>query len=228
VYFAFIKGKALLQTLSISAIAFIIVIGLYDKFGYGVPYVYERLFLVLFLIVTLIAGFGLAEIRRALTELKQNERLTAIKKKIQHIDLFVPVTLGIVILLIALPAHLSTPYYEMITEQDYETFSWIHEHIDDYRDANHSYNKAAVDPFKASPFSAVTGIYIISSSMNPIYDYELHTKMETFLREKCTNTSFLDTHHLSVIYGEATNMNLTKIHEMVFLYPGLTEIGSKN
>jgi hypothetical protein len=223
VYFAFIKGKALLQTLSISAFAVIIVIGLYDKFGYGVPYVYERLFLVLFLIVTLIAGFGLAEIRRALTNLKQNERFTAIKKKIQHIDLLIPVTLGIVILLIAVPAHLSTPYYQMITEQDYETFTWIHDNIDTYRDANHTYQKAAVDPFKASPFSAVTGLYILSSSMNPVYRYDLVPKMETFLKEKCTNTSFLDKYKLSIIYGNADNDNLTKIHENVYLYPGLKE-----
>jgi hypothetical protein len=128
-----------------------------------------------------------------------------------------------VILLIALPAHLSTPYYEMITEQDYETFSWIHEHIDEYRDATHSYNKAAVDPFKASPFSAVTGLYILSSRMNPVYRYDLVPKMETFLREKCTNTSFLDTYKLSVIYGDADNKNLTKISENVYLYTGVRE-----
>jgi hypothetical protein len=47
--------------------------------------------------------------------------------------------------------------------------------------------------------------------------------METFLREKCTNTSFLDKYQLSVIYGETYNQNLTKICEKVYLYPGLTE-----
>jgi hypothetical protein len=221
VYFAFTKGKALLQTLSISAIAFLIVIGLYDKFGYGVPSIYERIFLALFLLVVLIAGFGLAEIRRTLTSLMQRERFSAIKKRIKNIDILLPVTLGIVILLIAIPAHLNTPYYKMITEQEYETFSWIYDHIGDYRDANHSYNRAAVDPFKASPFAAVTGLYIISSSMNPLYGYDLHEQMDTFLHEKCTNTSFLETYHLSVIYGDATNTNLTKIHDEVYLYPGL-------
>lgn len=221
VYFAFIKGKALLQTLSISAIAFIIIIGLYDKFGYGFPSIYERLFLMLFLLVVLIAGFGLSEIRRTLTDLLQSERFNTIKKRIKNIDILIPVTLGIVILLIAIPAHLNTPYYQMITEQDYETFTWIHDHISDYRDANHSYARAAVDPYIASPFSAATGLYTISSSMNPVYGYELAEKMQTFLQEKCTNTSFLVTYHLSVIYGDATNSNLTKIHDQVYLYPGL-------
>ena len=59
--------------------------------------------------------------------------------------------------------------------------------------------------------------------MHPLYGYEPHENMETFLREKCTNTSFLDTHHLSVIYGDSINANLTKIHEVVSLDPGLSE-----
>jgi hypothetical protein len=223
VYFAFTKGKVLLQTLSVSAIAFIIVIGLYDKFGYGFPSIYERLFLILFLLVVLIAGFGLAELRRALTDLMQKERFNQMKKRIPHLDILVPVILGIMILAIAVPAHLTTPYYTMITEQEYETFTWIHDHISDYRDANHSYTRAAVDPYIASPFSAVTRLYILSSSMNPIYGYDLHEKMEKFLNNKCMNTSFLDTYRLSVVYGDVANTNLTKIHDQVYLYPRLLE-----
>jgi hypothetical protein len=111
----------------------------------------------------------------------------------------------------------------MISEEEYETFTWIHDNIDEYRDANHTYNKAAVDPYIASPFSAVTGLYIISSNMNPIYSYDLVENMKTFLREKCINTSFLDKYQISVIYGEATNTNLTKIYDKVYLYQGLKE-----
>ena len=218
VYLTFTKGTALLKTLSLSTIAFLIVIGLYDKLGYGFPSIYERLFLSLFLLVTLLAGFGLAELRRTLTT---HDRLTHLKQRLKHIDTIIPITLCIAILLIALPAHLSTPYYQMITEQDYQTFTWIHDNIQDYRDANHTYQKAAVDPFKASPFSAITGLYILSSSMNPVYRYDLVPAMETFLRDKCINTSFLDKYQLSVIYGDADNENLTKIHEKVYLYPGL-------
>ncbi len=223
VYVTFIKEKALLRTLSISLIAFIIVIGLYDKLGYGFPGIYERMFLYLFLLVVLIAGFGLAEIRRTLTDLKEKGRFTTMKKWVHHLDILVPITLGVVILLIALPAHLSVSYYEMITEHEYETLTWIHNHINDYRDANHSYLRAAVDPFKASPFSVVTGLYTISSSMSPLYGYELSGKMETFLQENCRNTSFLDKYQLSVIYGDADNTNLTKIHENVYLYPRVSE-----
>ncbi len=56
----------------------------------------------------------------------------------------------------------------MMSEEDYETFVWIRDNIDEYRDVNHSYDKAAVDPFYACPFSSVTGLNIVSSKMHPL------------------------------------------------------------
>ena len=112
----------------------------------------------------------------------------------------------------------------MINEKDYQTFSWIQNNINHYRDTNHSYDRAAIHPFKASPMSAITGLYIISSTMHPIYGYQLHSEMEKFLREKCTDTNFLDKHRISVVIcEECNNSNLTKIHENIYIYPGLYE-----
>ena len=62
-YFAFSRGKAIQRTIALSSIAFITLIGLYDKLGYGLPIMYERSFMYLFLMVTIIAGYGLSEIR---------------------------------------------------------------------------------------------------------------------------------------------------------------------
>jgi hypothetical protein len=45
----------------------------------------------------------------------------------------------------------------------------------------------------------------------------------TFPQDNCINTSFLDKYHLSVIYGDADNENLTKIYEKAYLYQGLGE-----
>lgn len=53
----------------------------------------------------------------------------------------------------------------MIDEQNYETYVWIRDNIEDYRDENHTYDKAAVDPIKASPFSAITGLHILTQSI---------------------------------------------------------------
>ena len=108
-------------------------------------------------------------------------------------------------------------FYE---EKDYETFIWIRDNIDGYRDEYHTYDRAAVDPFKASPFSAITRLYIATSSMHPMISYDLYTKMEQFLNKNCTNISFLEQNQLSIIYGPCNNTNLMEIYENVYLYEG--------
>ena len=223
VYFSFFRGKALARTLSFSSIAFILIIGIYDNLGYGVPIVYERTFLYLLLLITLVAGIGLSELRKTISDLAKNKRYKRYKQNLKNLQIAVPISICIVILLIAVPAHTQIGYYQMINEQDYETCVWIRDNIDDYRDANHSYDKAAVHPFKASPFSAITGLHIVSLSMYPIYGYRFHTQMESFLQNKCVDTEFLERHGISVVYGDCENENLTMIYPNVYLYPGLYE-----
>lgn len=222
-YFAFSRGKAIQRTITLSAIAFIALIGLYDKLGYGLPIMYERSFMYLFLMVALIAGYGLSEIRRLIKNNSEKIVPKHYRKISKHLGIIVPAVVCIILVTTAVPAHLDIGYYQMINEEEYETFTWIRDNIDEYRDETHLYDKAAVNPFYASPFSAVTGLYIASSSMHPIYGYSLHKEMETFLNNKCTDTSFLDTHGIGVIYGTCNNNNLTMIYPDVYLYPGLYE-----
>ena len=223
VYFAFAKGKALVRTLSLSSIAFILIIGFYDRLGYGVPIIYERTFLYLALIVALIAALGLGELRTTIHDLAEKNIAKKYARLSKNLGYLAPLVVCLLLLTTAVPAHLDIPYYEMADETDYETFTWIRDNIDQYRDENHTYEKGAVHPFKASPFSAITGLYIVSSSMHPIYGYHLHKQMEQFLREQCGDTSFLDRYKISVIYGDCNNSNLTMIYEDVYLYPGLFE-----
>ncbi len=219
-YFAFTKGRAVVRTLTLSAIAFLALIGLYDKLGYGVPIMYERSFMYLFLMVTLLAGFGLAELRRFVTSHSSRFIPKRYNKWLRHHGLVIPALVFLILFATAVPAHLAIPYYQMISEDEYATFTWIDEHIDDYRNETHHYEKAAVNPFYASPFSTVTGLSIVSSSMHPIYEYSLHQEVESFLSAGCTDIAFLNHHGISVIYGSCTNANLTEIYPHVYLYPG--------
>jgi len=222
-YYAFNKGKAIQRTITLSAIAFIALIGLYDKLDYGLPIMYERSFMYLFLMIALLAGYGLSELRQLLMDKREKIIPKKYKQISKHIGFVVPAAVCIILVTTAIPAHLDIPYYQMIDEQDYETFTWIRDNIDNYRDKDYLYDKAAVDPFMASPFSAITGLYITSSSMHPIYGYSLHTEVENFLNNKCIDTSFLEEHGISIIYGNCNNDNLTMIHPNVYLYPGLYE-----
>jgi hypothetical protein len=222
IYYVITRGKSLQFTLVFSSIAFIMIIGLYSLFGYGIPVVYDRSFLYLFLFVALVAAAGLREIRSIVTTLI----VRYVPKKIPRYDtqvkhLVFPMLVVVLLLLTAVPAHLSTPYYKMISEDDYESFVWIRENIGRYRDANHTYTTGAVHPYKASPFSAVTGLYIVTSSMHPLLRYTLHNTMEEFLADRCRNTSFLLKYGIRVVYGSSNNSNLTMIHPKVYLYPDL-------
>lgn len=222
-YFAFSRGKAIQRIVTLSAITFIALIGLYDKLEYGLPIMYERSFMYLFLMVALIAGFGISELRRLLMDNQEKIISKKYKHISKHIGIIVPAVVCILLVTTAIPAHLNIPYYKMIDEEDYETFSWIKDNIETYRDENHPYDKAAVDPFMASPFSAITGLNIVSSTMHPIWGYNIHTDMETFFSNKCFDTSFLKKYKISVVYGSCNNDNLTLIYPNVYLYPNLYE-----
>ncbi len=194
VYFSFTSGKAFKRTLSFSCIIFIIIIGLYIRFGYGPPILYERTFLYLFLLVTLIAGLGLSELRRYIENIIKNiiekNTLKKYKKLLKNFKIIGPVVICLILILTVVPIHMKIPYYQMIDEKDYETFIWLKDNIENYRDENHSYERAAVHPFIASPFSAVTGLHIVSSSMHPIIEYNLKNKMENFLNENVLTPLF--------------------------------------
>lgn len=221
IYYSISVGKALNRTLSFSSIAFIIIIGLYSKLNYGFPIIYERTFLYLFLLVTLMAGVGLSELRKTIKSIAKKNIFKKFKQLSKNSGSILAIVVCVSLLITTVPAHMELPYYQMIDEKDYEAFIWIENNIDDYRDENHSYEKAAVHPFKASPFSAITGLYIISSTMHPVYRYELHTNVERFLNEKCINTSFLEQHQLSVIYGYCDNEYSSEVYKNVYLYPGV-------
>jgi hypothetical protein len=223
IYLSFTRGKTTLRTLSFSALAFVTVIGLYDKFNYGIPVMYERSFLYLFLMVTLIAGYGMHELRKIIRDLLKKPLFKKYKHIVKHSAIIAALLIPILLIATAVPAHLDIEYYHMIDEEEYKTFIWMRENLDDFRDENHSYDRCAIDPFKASPLSAVTKLCTIFSTMHPLYSYMICDEIKSFLKEGCINTSFLEKHRISVIYGECNNEDLMMIHPKVYLYPGLYE-----
>jgi len=226
VYFAFSKGKTIIRTIGLSALAFIILIGLYDKLGYGLPIMYERSFMYLFVMICLLAGWGLAEFRWSLTELVLDylpvkDGKVNMDAKIKYASMVIPFIIVIILAMTTVPAHTDIPYYHMINETDYETYEWINENIESYNNQNQTYDRAAVDPYKASPFSAITRLYIVSSTMHPIPGYRYHQEVSTFLNNGCTDTSFLETFDVSVVYNsQCNNENLTMIYPYVYIYTG--------
>jgi len=217
-YFSFTRGNAIKKTLSLLALVFIGVIGVYDIGGYGFPIIYERTFLFLFIPVIIVAGLGLREIRATIGLMIKDKKFKRYEKQLKNLITGVPFAICLVILIIGVNAHANIQYYEMIDEQDYETFVWIRDNIDEYRDENNSIKKGVLNPYKASPFSAITGLNIVSSNMHPIYGINRQNLVYNFLRNKGIDTKFLDRYKIDLVYGHCENENLTKIHEKVYLY----------
>ena len=224
IYFAFSKGKSIIRTIAMSALIFISLIGLYDKIGYGLPIIYERSFMYLFLMICLLAGWGFAELRRTISKLLQNFP-QLFKEKIhfkfirkQSVNI-ITVFVAIMLMILAVPIHSNIPYYHMIDENDYDTFYWIEQNIEKFRNNSNQYERAAVDPFKASPFSAITRLYIVSSTMHPIHGYNYHNEISDFLSGGCEDTAVLDDFDISIIYASyCSNDDLVCINDNVYLY----------
>lgn len=237
-FLAFIKGKSIERGLLLSSIAFLSIIYLYDEYKYGIQIMRDRAFMYEYLMIVMLVGYGIAELGRYaahLTKLgdylpKINERIgeklglffALIKTKTasQMLGIFASIIICISILLFALPAHKSL-YYQLVTEDEFENYQWLAEHIDEYRNENHSFDKAAIFPRKAGVFSAVTGIHTIASSLWPIYGRNLVDPMYNFFIKGCEDVDFLEKYGLEVIYGACEKDYLVKIHDNIYLYYGM-------
>ena len=227
-YLSFTRGKALQRTLSVASIGFIIIIGIYDQLNYGLPIIYERTFMYLFLLVTLIAGFALAELRYTLANLDKNSFFkkysTKTQKHLKKTQYLLPIIIVILLITTAIPSHITLPYYTQLNEEEFETALWLKENLPGARDQNLTYDRIAIDPFKAAPFSSVSGLYISFSSMHPLLRYDQRDKMIEFLENNCTDSSFLQRYKISVIYAPTChNDNLTQVYENIYLYPYLSQ-----
>lgn len=220
-YYSFAKEKTTTRAIVLCAIAFGTIIALYNRFNYGIPIIQERSFMYLYLMVALVAGLGISEVRRMAAQYLEKRKTGAHGNIFRHTNIIT--ALAIVLLLIGteVPVHFNTPFYHMIDEKEYDTFSWIHDNIKSFEDKNQTSIRSAVDPFKASPFCAVSGLYVVSSSMSPLYGYGNAKKVTSFLSNCCIDEGFLKNFTISVVYTTSccNNENLTEVYPNVYIYP---------
>ena len=220
IYFSFTKGKTIVRTVSLSIFGFLLIIGLYSKLGYGLPLLYERSFLFLFLMITLLSGYAIFVLSRLIKDFISKMNFIKNPKVKKIFPRFIPYIFLFLIFCLAFPVHMNIPYYQMISEEEYETFVWIDNNIESYNNQTINYDTAAVDPFKASPFCAVSNLYIVSSSMSPLYGYSRSEEVLSFLSNCCQDESFLTEFDVSVVYTTSccNNSNFTMIHPNVYIY----------
>ena len=203
-----IRGDKKSYGLVFGLLALLALLVTFYTFHYGVSILYQRGLMFMMLMLGIIAGAGLAGIRSFRLP-RWPVKGNPLPAKVTGIVLCL-VIIGATIAM-TLPKRQDTPYYHMINQQDYEAFVWIGNNVGE------GYNKAILDPWKATAFSAITQKYIYTR----IHARPMPRDQEAakFLKGGCADTDFLRKNGISIVYTRepSSNPDLVEIREWVYL-----------
>ena len=205
-----IKGGRKNYSLVLGLLALLAMLVTYFTFHYGVSIMYERGLMFMMLMVGIVAGVGLMAVKN----LRLPEGLTSKvggSAVTRYLGWFFCLVLVGLTLFISIPDRQDIPYYHMIDEEDYQAFVWIKENV------GGEYDRAILDPWEATAFTAITGkkVYTRIHAFPKPSDIEARS----FLVGGCSDTAFLRTGRISIIYteGECRNPDLTEVRKNVYL-----------
>ncbi len=196
--------------LVLGLLALVATIAIYYTLHYGVPSLYERGLVYAMLAIGIVGGAGLM----GLHNLRLPPSLSA-KPKVNLVTKILGITSCVIfivmILVISIPQRQNTPYYHMINNEEYQAFTWIRDNIEKEHD------KAILDPWKATPFTAITEKKAYSRTHT--FPTSKDKEALDFLNEGCTDTAFLKENGISIIYTlkEVNNPDLVEVRENVYL-----------
>jgi hypothetical protein len=208
VFLLTMRGGRKNYSLVLAMLAMLAMLATYFSLHYGIHILYVRGLMYLMLVMSIIAGAGLAGFN--LLKIPGNiiRIPPGLAAKTGHIFSLVIV---VVILAMAIPARQDIPYYHMIDHEDYETFVWIRDNL------GSDYQKAVLDPWKATAFTAITGKAIYTR----IHEYPKTSDLFVydFLEEGSNNTGFLRENGITLVYSRqpVDNPDLKEIREFVYV-----------
>jgi hypothetical protein len=180
-------------------------------FHYGEDIMYFRGLHYMMLMMSIVAGAGLMLIR----EIRLPESLPVppgMTPVTRHIGNILCLALVGLILYTAIPERQDTRYYHMIDETDYQAFVWIKDNVDA------SYQKAVLDPWKATAFTAITGRPVVTriGEAPTVKDAEA----VGFLTEGCKDTGYLRDNGIAIVYTPApvNNAELVEVRQNIYLF----------
>jgi len=177
---------------------------------YGVADLYERGFIPTMLMMSIVAGAGLGGVRKLRLPAKLGDRIK-VPLITRNVGNILCLALIGIILATAIPIRQNIPYYHMIDDEDCQAFVWIGENVDE------RYEKAILDPWKGTAFTAITGKYRYTA----IYAYPTAADNQAyaFLQGGCKDTDFLRRNNISIVYtrGECYNSDLVEVRRYVYL-----------
>ncbi len=202
------RGRLKDYSLLIIPLLFLVLIGLFVNLHRGSGVIYARSYLYLMLMMGIAGGYGLRRIRDIRLPGKLKSAFAS-----RNMGSILCLILLIPTIFFSVRSHLDTPYYQMIDTQDYEAFVWVEENIGD------EYDKAVLDPWKGTAFTAISGKKVYSYII--VAPYERQTRAYKFLQEGCSDTAFLRENGISIVYTRrgCNNPDLVELREDVYLLP---------
>lgn len=202
------KGGRKNYSLVLGLLAILVMLATFYTLRYGIPIMYDRGLMYMMLMMSIIAGAGLA----SFNHLRLPDNLTRIPLRlVSTAGHILCLALVVVTLVVTIPARQDTPYYHMIDREDYQAFVWIKENL------GTAYKKAVLDPWKATAFTAITqkAIYTrIHAYPRPsdLYVYN-------FLEAGSANTTFLEENGITIVYARkpVANPDLAEVRKFVYV-----------
>ena len=182
----------------------LVMLAVFYTYRYGISIMYERGLTYMMLIMSAVAGAGLMAVK--------NIRLPVKVPLInQNVGWILCAVIIIATLIIGIPARQDIPFYYMIDTKDYEAFVWVRDNVDD------SYQRAILDPWKATPFTAIAGKYVYTRTH--AFPTDTDRQANLFLNNGCKDTAFLKENGISIVYttGTCDNPDLTEVRENIYL-----------
>lgn len=205
-----IRGGKRNYGLILGLLALLVMLVTFFTFHYGVPIMYERGLMYMMLMVSIVAGAGLMGVKKLGLPEKISVRLRA-PLITQNVGYILCLALIGLTLAMCIPDRQDTSYYHMIDSEDYQAFVWIRENVDD------EYEKAILDPWKATAFAAITQKNIYTRIH--AYPRDKDREAYAFLRGGCTDTDFLRENGISIVYTRqgSKNPDLVEVRKNVYL-----------
>ncbi|MBA7674032.1 hypothetical protein ES703_82239 [subsurface metagenome] len=213
-----IRGGRKEYGLVLGLLAILLMLVVFYTFHYGLPIVYYRGLMLMMLMLGIVAGTGLMWVKELRLPQKLGTQLKVPRLVRENIGRVLCLALVVVALFLAIPSRQGISYYHMIDEQDYEAFTWIEDNV------GGDYEKAVLDPWKATPFAAITQKKVFTRIHG--YPKPSDDEADAFLADGCRDTGFLRENGISIVYsrGECSNPDLVEVREYVYLLEeGVTE-----
>lgn len=203
-------------SLVLASLSFLLLIVTFVRVGYGSTILYDRIYMYLMILMSIIAGYGLNMIRNIPKKIPiQLNRGLLFNKLLSVISIAAYFAVIVLVLNASINAHQDTPYYHVIEEGEYNDFIWIKENVND------SYSRAILHPWKAIAFAPITEKYVYSRTFqgpNPLYGHR-HQEVHRFFSHGCCDTNFLKDNNISIVYatGRCSNSDLVNVKKNIYL-----------